>query len=237
VSSQDGSKLTRSQFDAYSKSYDGEVNKALAFSGLNVDFFTRVKAEYLIELIGSTRPPAAAGVLDLGCGIGNFHPLIASRVGKLAGVDVSASCIDEARDRNSGCEYNTFDGVNLPFGEQTFDVVFAVSVFHHVAVAQRLPLVSEVWRVLKGGGVFVIFEHNPLNPLTTYVVKNCEFDADAILLRRRDAEALLQQGNFSEIATRFILTVPAANKFLRTVDRCFSKLPFGAQYYTSGRRV
>ena len=42
------------EFDAYDRSYAEAVNDSLAFTGLNVDFFTRVKAGHLIDLMGQT---------------------------------------------------------------------------------------------------------------------------------------------------------------------------------------
>jgi hypothetical protein len=45
----------------------------------------------------------------------------------------------------------------------------------------------------------------------------------------------MQNAGFSNVFSRFILTVPAAGTFLRLVDQAFSRAPFGAQYYTLGR--
>ena len=45
---------------------------------------------------------------------------------------------------------------------------------------------------------------------------------------------LLQNAGFGEISTRYIFSVPAAGALLRKIDRLFSLLPFGAQYYTLG---
>ena len=36
--------------------------------------------------------------------------------------------------------------------------------------------------MLKNDGQLIIFEHNPLNPITRKIVKECEYDEDAILL-------------------------------------------------------
>jgi ubiquinone/menaquinone biosynthesis C-methylase UbiE len=225
-----------SQFDAYDHSYNEAVNRALAFTGMKVDFFTRVKMDYLIDIIQCLLPGAdAANVLDVGCGIGNGHPLIVDRVRHLTGVDVSQSCIDRARDKNPSVEYDNFDGVSLPYDDRSFDVVFAVSVFHHVPLAERLALGREIWRVLRTAGLFVIFEHNPRNPLTTRVVNNCEFDRDAILLDSPTCESLMASAGFRDVKTRFILTLPAKGRMLRALDRIFAGLPIGAQYYTIGR--
>jgi ubiquinone/menaquinone biosynthesis C-methylase UbiE len=129
----------------------------------------------------------------------------------------------------------TYDGIELPFGDRSFDVVFAVSVFHHVPLGDRSALAHEIHRVLRPAGAFVIFEHNPRNPVTMRVVNNCDFDRDAILLNRRDCETLMASAGFQEIVTRYILTVPAIGAALRAFDRLFSALPIGAQYYTTGR--
>jgi ubiquinone/menaquinone biosynthesis C-methylase UbiE len=155
-------------------------------------------------------------------------------VGGLAGIDVSAASIAVARQRNPGIRYEVFDGAHLPFADQSFDAAFAINVFHHVPVAQRPALVADVRRVLRPGGSFAIFEHNPLNPVTRRIVNTCEFDKDAVLLKRRDSETLLQNAGFHDISTRYIFSVPAAGPLLRKVDRLFSRLPFGAQYYTLG---
>jgi SAM-dependent methyltransferase len=224
-----------SEFDAYDQNYDDTVNRAIAFSGLTVDFFTRVKVEYFVELIEALRAPATrAEILDVGCGVALSHSLLSRRVGRLVGIDVSTACIAKAADQNPGNEYQQFDGVNLPYPDASFDAASAVCVFHHVPVADRVRLATDVRRVLRSGGPFAIFEHNPVNPLTMHVVNSCEFDKNAILLRRQETENLLGEAGFRDISTRFILTIPAAGRILRTVDRLFSRIPVGAQYFTVG---
>lgn len=225
-----------SEFDAYSNTYSDTVNHALKFSGLNVDFFTRVKVEYLLELIRSCFGTRSWNdVLDVGCGVGNFHSLLAGRIGSLAGIDVSQACVQVARERHPENNYREFDGEHIPHQDGSFDVAFAVNVFHHVPIAGRQPLVADIRRVLRPGGMFAIFEHNSRNPLTMHVVNNCEFDADAILLPRAETESLMTKAGLVDIATRHILTIPAAGPILRGIDRLFSRLPLGAQYYTLGR--
>lgn len=227
---------TPGEFDAYDQTYSETVDRALAFSGLKVDFFTRVKAAYFVDLIDILRPPSArADVIDIGCGVANSHPLFAGRFGKLVGVDVSQACLIKAATQNPQNQYTPYDGLHLPYPDASFDAASAVCVFHHIPIAQRVPLASDVRRVLRAGGLFAIFEHNPLNPLTMHVVNNCEFDKDAILLRRQETEGLLVQAGFRDVDTRFILTLPAQGRMLRAIDRFFGRLPLGAQYFTVGR--
>ena len=224
--------IKAAEFDAYTANYNEEINKALNFSGLDIDFFARVKNDYLVDILNKRQAGAIkAELLDVGCGVANAHGQLTGRVGSIAGVDVSTASISVARQRNPGIRYETFDGTHLPFADRSFDAAFAINVFHHVPVAQRPALVADVRRVLRPGGLFAIFEHNPLNPVTRRIVNTCEFDRDAVLLRRRDSRLLLQNAGFGEISTRYIFSVPAAGALLRKIDRLFSLLPFGAQYF------
>jgi SAM-dependent methyltransferase len=223
------------EFDAYDCNYNEVVDKALSFSGLTVDFFTRVKADHFLELLASASPAKRPDVIDIGCGIAKSHPLLAGHVGRLVGVDVSSACIAAAAARNPLNEYAVFDGLNLPYSAESFDAASAVCVFHHVPMTDRVRLASNVRRVLRPGGVFAIFEHNPLNPLSRHVVSNCEFDKDAVLLRKFETEGLLADAGFREISTRFILSVPAKGRMLRGIDRMFARLPFGTQYFSIAR--
>ena len=124
-----------------------------------------------------------------------------------------------------GIRYEVFDGTHLPFADRSFDAAFAINVFHHVPVAQRPALVADVRRVLRPGGLFAIFEHNPLNPVTRRIVNTCEFDKDAVLLKRRDSETLLEGAGFSDISTRYIFSVPAAGLSAAALIGCFLCCP------------
>lgn len=221
-------------FDAYAGTYDDAVNESLSFLGLKVDYFTRVKAGYIADLLaahfGETK---RADLLDIGCGVGNFHALVAPAVASLAGCDVSAQCLGVAETRNPGVAYRHYDGARLPFADASFDAVMTVCVMHHVPPAQWPAFASEMRRVLRPGGLAMVFEHNPLNPLTRRVVSNCEFDADAVLLGRRRTRALLREVGFGAMTSRTILSIPTMGRISRRIDSAIGLLPFGAQYYVT----
>jgi 2-polyprenyl-3-methyl-5-hydroxy-6-metoxy-1,4-benzoquinol methylase len=223
------------QFDRYNQTYDEILNSAIAFSGLNVDFFTRAKAQYLTRIMTDRfGDPSRLDLLDVGCGTGNLHPLLAQGVRSIQGVDVSSECLATARERNPRIDYRLYEGNTLPFGDAAFDVVFTICVMHHVPPNDWLPFARELRRVVKPGGIALVFEHNPYNPLTRYVVSSCEFDTDAVLLTGGTAKRILGEAGFSDVTIRNILTIPAANRAILKVDRLFGWLPFGAQYYALG---
>jgi len=86
--------------------------------------------------------------------------------------------------------------------------------------------------VLKPGGLAVIFEHNPLNPVTRYVVRSCPIDDDAVLLWPRQLKRLFREAAFDGVETKTLLSVPPQGRFLTWLDyRLLGRLPFGAQYH------
>jgi SAM-dependent methyltransferase len=220
-------------FDDCAQSYSEEVQSSIAFSGLRHDFFLEAKADILARVLrdhfGVAKPAIA---LDIGCGVGLLHPRLAPLVEKLVAVDASGASIERAKRANPGVEYSVIDG-SLPYGDNTFDAVFALCVIHHVPPKEWPAFVGEMHRVTRKGGLISIVEHNPLNPLTRLAVSRCSFDADAVLLRAGRTRALLEEAGGSAIRTEFFLTLPSRRPFATNIERLLGRLPFGAQYIVS----
>lgn len=227
-------KETKEVFDAYDETYDNAVNRAVSFTRMDVDLFTRIKAEYIREICEAHFGDCKQlSVLDIGCGIGNIHKILGHTFGTLHGVDVSSACISKAASRFSHLSYCVYDGIRLPFEDNSFDMAYTVCVMHHVPPVQWPHFARSMLRVVRPGGVALVFEHNPRNPLTMRAVNSCPFDKDAVLLQSSQVEKLLLETGFQDSATRFIIAVPAVSALLRKIDRVFSRLPLGAQYYVS----
>lgn len=223
------------EFDAYRNSYKDAVNGAISFSGLDVDFFTKAKAARLVDLLHrELGDPSKLSVLDVGCGVGTYHPLLRNHVGKITGIDPSLACIEEGRSNNSDVEYYHYNGDIMPLPDGAFDASFAICVMHHVPPKQWALFVSEMARVTRKGGVVVIFEHNPYNPLTRRAVNTCPFDADAVLLTKRQTIAHLKGAGLQDVRGRYILSVPAIDGMLLKIDEFLAPVPTGAQYFAYG---
>lgn len=232
----DSNKTNPSEFDAYRTSYSDAVNDSISFSGLDVDFFTRAKAVRLIDLLDQmVGAPSGLSVLDVGCGVGTYHSLLRGKIGRISGIDPSSECIAEARKKNPDVNYMVHDGDILPYDDGEFDASFAICVMHHVPQAKWPQFASEMARVTRPGGLVVVFEHNPYNPLTQRAVSNCPFDADAVLLSKRQATGFFERAGLKDVRGRHILTLPSISGFLRKVDDALGALPLGAQYYIVGR--
>jgi ubiquinone/menaquinone biosynthesis C-methylase UbiE len=222
-------------FDSLADSYEDKINSAIAFVGREHGFYVDVKRDHLLRLASSQfQDLRAIDVLDLGCGIGAYHRGLEGRFRELHGIDVSAQSIDVARHKYPFVSYQSFDGGKLPYPDDRFDLVFTICVMHHVPTAQWETFTAEMFRVVKLGGLALVFEHNPYNPATQYIVKSCDIDKDAVLLAPGKLRRLFGLAGFEQLQTRSILSVPPVNGPLVQIDRLFGYLPLGAQYYLSG---
>ena len=225
------------EFDRYSRSYDEEIRKSLPPGARNHDFFTRAKARRLIALARKQLgDPARLSVLDVGCGTGITLGVLASRFQKAMGVDISDKMVDEAKRRVPACEFKAFDGASIPAADGTYDLVYAINVFHHVPPPRRAALVADMARVTKPGGLVAILEHNGRHPLTLRVVNSCSFDADAILLPTGESTGLLQAAGLRDVLARYIIFIPFWDWLSDRIDAWFGWLPAGTQYLALGRK-
>lgn len=108
--------------------------------------------EYAYHLLGDV---TGRRIVDFGCGSGANTVLLANRGATVVGVDISADLIGLARrrldvsGRPGGAEFVVGSAHDLPFPDDSIDVVFGIAILHHL----DLELVSrEVHRVLKPGG-------------------------------------------------------------------------------------
>jgi ubiquinone/menaquinone biosynthesis C-methylase UbiE len=225
------------EFDEFTKDYTDQINAAIAFSGQGHDFFTKVKAEYLLELLDDSFPGSGPlKVLDVGCGHGLIHPFLgnARRKLEITGIDVAPTVIDEARMMHPGIPYDTYDGDRLPYADGSFDAAYTICVMHHVPPDQWPAFLAEMRRVVRPGGVVAVFEHNPLNPATRHIVNTCPIDKNAVLLSSGRLTALARATGLEGVSRRFILFTPFDRPLFKRLDRGMGWLPLGAQYFVAG---
>jgi 2-polyprenyl-6-hydroxyphenyl methylase/3-demethylubiquinone-9 3-methyltransferase len=112
----------------------------------------------LVGVIKSLGALAGSRVLDLGCGKGRFARALCGRGAHVVGLDRSRAMLDHAL----GASLDRVRGSarRLPFGPATFDGVVAIEVFEHLARAMIDQVCSEVRRVLRPSGRFVVVDKN-----------------------------------------------------------------------------
>jgi ubiquinone/menaquinone biosynthesis C-methylase UbiE len=239
MSKSDRRQITQAQvakdFDDVAGDYEDKINAALSFGGREHAFYIDIKREHILRLArGHFADIGSIDVLDLGCGLGAYHAGLEGKFRELHGIDVSAHSVEQAAKRHPFVRYATFDGERLPYDDGEFSLAFTVCVMHHVPPPKWTAFVTEMHRVIKPGGLALVFEHNPYNPATQYIVKTCDIDKDAVLLRPGRLRGLFAHAGFDDVHTRTIISVPPAGSFLTGLDAMLGHLPFGAQYYLSG---
>jgi SAM-dependent methyltransferase len=160
---------------------------------------------------------------------------MASSFQTVVGVDVADEALAAAQSANPSVRYDHYDGHRLPCADGVFDVAIAICVMHHVPPTQWPDFVAEARRVLRPGGVLMIFEHNPWNPLTRLAVARCAFDFDAILLSASRTTGLLRRGGFHEVGREFMFFTPFSAAPAQWIEQRLGWCPVGAQYVAYGR--
>lgn len=140
-------------FDTISKEYDS-LNRVISF-GIDIKWRNRV-----VELVKTTNPET---ILDIATGTGDLAiSLTRTNAKKIIGLDISDGMLEVGRnkiskkDLGSTIEMVLGDSENLPFETNSFDaitVAFGVRNFEHLDKG-----LSEILRVLKPNGIFVILE-------------------------------------------------------------------------------
>jgi len=110
-----------------------------------------------------------ARVLDVGCGVGRWSRLLASRGAEVTGIDLSSTMIDIARRRvrDNGlaerCHFMVEDVARLDLGAR-YDLVLAVTVLQHILDPAHLEqAVRRLAAHLAEGGRAVLLEAAPLH--------------------------------------------------------------------------
>lgn len=93
-------------------------------------------------------PQEARSLLDVGCGSGIFlNYLAASKretLSRIAGVDLSAEALKSVK-----CEKHQCEITQIPFEDQSFDVVTALEVLEHVIAPEFNLALAEIKRIAK----------------------------------------------------------------------------------------
>jgi SAM-dependent methyltransferase len=82
-----------------------------------------------------------------------------------------------------------------------------------------------------------LWENNPWNPGTQYVMHRCCFDRNAIKMSAPVASRLLAEGGFEVVCTDYLFFFPRYLRALRPLEPFLVKVPLGAQYLVLARKA
>lgn len=119
--------------------FDNDVER---FSNLDTGQVSTIDAEISLELItGAAKNiiPNATHILDVGCGAGNYTLKMLTKIPNLncTLVDLSEPMLKRAKERVSASSNGVIKAIqgdirNIDFAGQTFDVILAGAVLHHL---------------------------------------------------------------------------------------------------------
>jgi SAM-dependent methyltransferase len=222
-------------FDEHSSDYSQKMERALTAVGVEHGFFFEAKVRHILEARGRLKANGAVRVLEIGCGIGLLTQRLRPLLTGIWGIDPSISSLAQAAPPRG--RLIAADGLCTPFADESFHLVIAVCVLHHVPVDQRAAFLAEAVRITRRGGLVLLCEHNPWNPLTRLVVGRCELDRDAILLAQSEATRRLADAGLSGIRSRYILFFPWRGAVWRWLEAHLAWLPLGGQYVIDAVRT
>ena len=146
-------------------------------------------------------------VLDLGCGTGVILKEISSINSdvELFGLDLSENMIAKAAQRlGTTANLSIGDAENLPYADNTFDLVCCVESFHHYPNPKKA--LSEINRVLKNGGLFLLCDtwtRSPIRQILNFFIRFSS-DGDVHIYSENEISKLLKVTGFEMVSWNLI---------------------------------
>ena len=146
-------------------------------------------------------------VLDLGCGTGVILKEISSINSdvELFGLDLSENMIAKATQRlGTTATLSVGDAENLPYADNTFDLVCCVESFHHYPNPKKA--LSEINRVLKNGGLFLLCDtwtRSPIRQILNFFIRFSS-DGDVHIYSENEISKLLKVTRFEMVSWNLI---------------------------------
>jgi len=127
--------------DTYDDYYKTDIGK-------KVDLIEKNIVRHLLSGLPRER------ALEIGCGTGHWTKFFRHLGFEVIGIDISEQMLRLARKRLPQVMCIKADATKLPFADETFRYVFAITVFEFIEDQPRA--FNEAYRVLKTGGYFLI---------------------------------------------------------------------------------
>jgi ubiquinone/menaquinone biosynthesis C-methylase UbiE len=169
----------------------------------DLDQYHFEKLHHLLRLVDFAGYPGKS-VLEVGCGAGVDLARFAKGGASVVGIDLTSSAIELAKanfaQQTLQGDLQVANGECLPFGDDSFDLVYAHGVVQYSADPRRM--VEECCRVLKPGGEAIFQVYNRiswLNALSKLMKVRLEHDDAPVLLKLSIGEFRRLLSGFTEV--------------------------------------
>ena len=211
-------------FDDFASNYESYISDSFGKLDSNVRYYHSAKG-IIAKRELNCNPNK---ILDFGCGIGSMLKFLKKNFSdsKFYAYDDSSKSLEYVK-----LKYKDVICINNLNTDEKFDLIFLSNVIHHVKSSERDDLFKKIHSLLNPEGKLFIFEHNPYNPLTLKLVANCEFDADAELIKKKDLIKICKRNNLKIFKSGYIHFFPSKLGFLFKIENYLKWLFLGAQYF------
>ena len=160
-------------FDQLSEEYSRVVKKNVSLIDGADEYLCRYKIEIARQIA-----PDSQNILDYGCGVGLSLTHIEEKFpnSKIQGYDPSPKSVNIASEYHPNIPITTNKNELL---ERSYDLIFMSCVIHHIPRQILKTEITHLIKLLKPRGTILVFEHNPINPITQLIVSLSPIDRDA----------------------------------------------------------
>lgn len=140
---------------------DYELRRYMSTSGIE-------RGMKIIKVIEKYTSLSHKKVLDIGCATAGISIAFAKRDARIVGLDITrrVSLMAKRRTYEEGVNVPLLlaDGENMPFFNESFEIVVCNNIIEHVPHPKKL--VDEIERVLKPGGILFLSAPNKISPIS-----------------------------------------------------------------------
>ncbi|MBI5189483.1 MAG: class I SAM-dependent methyltransferase [Nitrospirae bacterium] len=177
------------------------------------------KEPWIIDIIARL-PIEGKTVLEVGCGPGLDTVQLASRAGRVVGVDLSTNSLAAARcnvERSGAGNVSLVmgDAECLPVKDGSVDVVFSYGVLHHTPDIGRA--VKDIHRALRKGGTgaVMLYRSRTIQSAIVSVVRAAKKITDLLRLSRPGGGAALDVNPAEGTSVKELLYCPVLDRYSR----------------------
>lgn len=214
----------------------------------NHRYYVKVKSLHCLRKVDEMYKDTTNLVcIDLGCGTAETTEYFQDKFSQVFGCDSSVGMLEYAAKKNlRNVTFKFCQSEKLPFESDSVDIVLMYGIIHHIDTGEKIvQTFDEVNRVLKKGGMVAVYDFNPINPLSRYIVKTCPIDIGVNLdgynkgtfpttFYSWELIRILKRAGFMIVKHEYLLFFPKILSPLVFLERFLARIPFGGMYSVIG---
>jgi len=164
-------------------------------------------------------------ILDLGTADGLMLSEIKKQLPKsdCVGIELSKELIESCRDKNIKIVQG--DVQNLPFKDESFDIVIATAIIEHLD--HPMKLLEEAHRVLRPGGILILTTPNPFFEKIADFIGHTEKEIHQTTFGLKKLKTYFKKTNFQILETKRFMISPIGLPCELTIEKIIRFLKLG----------